>query len=122
MGRYGSPLFQSTLLRRDADLAIVEDLATGYEVSDDGLAYTVTLRDDARFTDGEPVTAEDVAYTFRTAATQRGLTDVTVLQEAVAVDDRTVELRLSQPQSTFVNRMITLGMVPAHAHGPGVRA
>jgi len=117
-GRYGSPLFQSTLLRRDADLALVEDLATGYEVSDDGLVYTVTLRDDARFTDGEPVTAEDVAYTFTTAATQGGLTDVTVLADAVAVDERTVELRLSQPQSTFVNRLVTLGIVPAHAHGP----
>jgi len=118
-GRYGSPLFQSTLLRRDADLAIVDDLATGYEVSEDGLVYTVTLRDDATFSDGEPVTAEDVAYTFNTAATQGGLTDVTVLDEALAVDDRTVELRLSRPQSTFVNRMVTLGIVPAHAHGPG---
>ncbi|MEM6839306.1 MAG: hypothetical protein AAF609_20985 [Cyanobacteria bacterium P01_C01_bin.120] len=29
-GRYGSPLFQSTLLKRDADLNIVNDLATDY--------------------------------------------------------------------------------------------
>ena len=59
-GRYGSPLFQSTLLQRDADLDVVPDLATDWSVSEDGLVWTVDLRTDARFTDGEPVTADDV--------------------------------------------------------------
>ncbi|MBE7385575.1 MAG: ABC transporter substrate-binding protein [Leptolyngbya sp. SIO1E4] len=117
-GRYGSPLFQSTLLKRDADLNIVNDLATDYTISEDGLTWTVTLRDDVVFSDGEPLTAADVAYTFNQAGESGGLTDVTVLEEAVAVDDTTVELRLAEPQSTFVNRLITLGIVPEHAHGP----
>jgi peptide/nickel transport system substrate-binding protein len=117
-GRYGSPLFQSTLLARDADLDVVPDLATDYSVSDDGLVWTVDIRTDARFTDGEPVTARDVAYTFTTASESGGLTDVTALAEAVAVDEDTVELRLERPQSTFVNRLVSLGIVPEHAHGP----
>lgn len=116
-GRYGSPLFQSTLLKRDAELNIVNDLATDYSVSEDGLVWTVSIRDDAVFSDGEPLTAVDVAYTFNQAAESGGLTDVTVLDEAIALDDTTVELRLSEPQSTFVNRLITLGIVPEHAHG-----
>jgi peptide/nickel transport system substrate-binding protein len=41
-----------------------------------------------------------------------------VLREAVATDGDTVELRLSRPQSTFVNRLVSLGIVPEHAHGP----
>lgn len=118
-GRYGSPLFQSTLLARDADLNVVNDLATGYEVSADGLTWTVTIRDDARFSDGEAVTAGDVAYTFNTAAARGGLTDVTVLEEAAALDASTVELRLRRPQSTFVNRLVSLGIVPEHAHDEG---
>lgn len=118
-GRYGSPLFQSTLLQRDADLGIVPDLATDYDVSDDGLVWTVHLRTDAVFTDGTPVTAQDVAYTFTTAATQGGLTDVTGLDEAVATDDHTVELRLTTPRSSFVNRLVSLGIVPEHAHDEG---
>lgn len=117
-GRYGSPLFQSTLLKRDQDLNIVNDLATDYSISDDGKTWTVKLRDGVVFSDGQPLTAKDVAYTFNQAAKSGGLTDVTVLDEAVAVDDTTVELRLKQPQSTFVNRLITLGIVPEHAHGP----
>ncbi len=115
-GRYGSPLFQSTLLRRDADLKVVNDLATGYRVSEGGLVWTVDIRTDANFTDGTPVTSEDVAYTFTKASQSGGLTDVTVLDAATAVDDDTVELKLKKPQSTFVNRLITLGIVPKHAH------
>lgn len=117
-GQYGSPLFQSTLLARDENLDVVPDLATDWSVSEDGLVWTVDIRTDARFTDGEPVTAADVAYTFTTASRSGGLTDVTALREAVAVDDDTVELRLQRPQSTFVNRLISLGIVPEHAHGP----
>lgn len=117
-GRYGSPLFQSTLLRRDENLKLVNDLATNYTVSKNKKVWTVTIRNDAMFSDGTPLTAEDVAYTFNKAAQSGGLTDVTVLDKAVAIDDRTVELRLKQPQSTFVNRLVTLGIVPKHAHGP----
>lgn len=116
-GRYGAPLFQSTLLKRDEDLNIVNDLATDYTVSEDGKTWTVTIREDAVFSDGEPLTAADVAYTFNKAAESGGLTDVTQLEQATAVDDTTVELTLKQPQSTFVNRLITLGIVPEHAHG-----
>ncbi|MGY1744159.1 ABC transporter substrate-binding protein [Blastococcus sp. SYSU D00695] len=117
-GRYGSPLFQSTLLARDADLDVVPELATDWSVSEDGLVWTVDIRTDAVFTDGEPVTPEDVAYTFTTASRSGGLTDVTALADAVVVDEDTVELRLDRPQSTFVNRLVSLGIVPAHAHGP----
>ncbi|WP_328997919.1 ABC transporter substrate-binding protein [Kribbella sp. NBC_00709] len=116
-GRYGSPLFQSTLLARDADLNIVNDLATKHSVSADGLVWTVDIRTDAKFSDGKPVTTDDVAYTFTTAGRSGGLTDVTALAKAVAVDNDTVELHLKRPQSTFVNRLVSLGIVPKHAHG-----
>ncbi|BCB77176.1 ABC transporter substrate-binding protein [Phytohabitans flavus] len=116
-GRYGSPLFQSTLLKLDTDLKIVNDLATGYQVSPDGLKWTVSLRDDAVFTDGKPVTAGDVAYTFVTAKQQPGLTDVSALATATATNDTTVEFVLQRPQSTFVYRLASLGIVPEHAHG-----
>lgn len=118
-GEYGSPLFQSTLLRRDTDLALVNDLATDVNVSDDGLVWTVTLRDDVRFHDGQPLTADDVAYTFSTAAASGGVVDLTDLAEARVTDEFTVELQLHRPRSTFVHRLATLGIVPAHAHDGG---
>lgn len=115
-GEYGNPLFQSTLLSRTPELELVGDLATDWTLSDDGLVYSVELRDDAAFSDGEPVTADDVAYTYETAAGSGGLVDLTYLDEVIAVDETTVEFRLSRPWSTFPGRMATLGIVPAHAH------
>lgn len=54
-GRYGSPLFQSTLLKRDHAMNITNDLATSYEVSGDGRVWTVSLRKDVKFSDGKPL-------------------------------------------------------------------
>ncbi len=118
-GRYGSPLFQSTLLKRDNDLKIVNDLATKYEVSDNGVTWTVTIRGDAKFSDGRPVTAADVAYTFDTAAKSGSVVDLAVMESVRAVNDHTVVFTLKRPQSTFVNLLIATGIVPKHAHGKG---
>ncbi len=82
-GRYGSPLFQSTLLTRDNDLRIVPDLAESYQVSDDGLVWTVKIRRDAKFSDGHPLTAADVVYTFNTAAGSASVVDLTQLEAAI---------------------------------------
>lgn len=48
------PLIQSTLTVTNTDLSIGMDLATDYSVSEDGLTWTVKIRDDVKFTDGEP--------------------------------------------------------------------
>ena len=116
-GRYGSPLFQSTLLKRDKDLKIVNDLATGYEISPDGLVWTVNLRNDVKFSDGKPLTAEDVVYTFETAAKSGSVVDLGVMAKAEALEDFKVKFTLSAPQSTFINSLIATGIVPKHAHG-----
>ena len=47
--------------------SIVPDLASNYEISDDGTTYTFTLRTDATFHDGVPVTAADVLFTVASA-------------------------------------------------------
>lgn len=48
----------------DGNTEIDGSLCTDYEVSDDGLTYTFTLRDGVKFSNGEDFTAEDVEYTF----------------------------------------------------------
>lgn len=120
-GRYGSPLFQSTLFQRDHELNIVGDLAENYEVSEDGTVWTVRLRQDAYFTDGEPVTAEDVRFTFETAAKSGSVIDLTNLQSVETKGEHTVVFHLKQPQSTFIVHLIATGIVPQHAYGPNYR-
>ncbi|WP_432360373.1 ABC transporter substrate-binding protein [Sporosarcina sp. UB5] len=116
-GRYGSPLFQSTLLRRDDDLKIVNDLATNYEVSEDGKVWTVTLRDDVKFSDGEPLTAKDVKFTFEKAAGSGSVVDMNVVEKVEAINDTTVKFTLKEIQSTFINNLVATGIVPEHAYG-----
>lgn len=53
-----------TLLWKDSTGELMPWLATDWEVSDDGTEYRFTLRDDVTFHDGEPLTADDVAFTF----------------------------------------------------------
>ena len=57
------PLIQSTLTVTTTDLEIAYDLATDVRVSEDGMVWTVVIRDDVKFTDGESLTASDVAFT-----------------------------------------------------------
>ncbi len=54
-GKYGNPLFQSTLLKRDKDLNFVGDLATEWRLTNNKLTWIVTLRDDVLFSNGTPL-------------------------------------------------------------------
>lgn len=117
-GHGNTPLVQSTLVKYDYDMSFQNDLAVDYSLSDDGLTWTFTLRDDARFTDGEPVTAGDVAFTFETAKAAHSSVDLTFLEKAEAADETTVVFTLSRPTSTFLNTIASVGIVPEHAYGP----
>ncbi|MFY9201543.1 MAG: ABC transporter substrate-binding protein [Methanosarcina flavescens] len=115
-GNSREPLVQSTLFKRDSEANLINDLATNYTVSSDGLKWTVTIRNGVKFHDGMPLTARDVAFTFNTAADASGSIDLSMLEKATATDDYTIEFELNDPQSTFINKLVALGIVPVHAY------
>jgi peptide/nickel transport system substrate-binding protein/oligopeptide transport system substrate-binding protein len=117
-------LLYGGLVRLDGQLHVVPDLAESWTVSDDGLTYTFTLRDGAAFSDGSPVTAADVVWSLTHALDPNtggwtgpyylynivGANDVaaggtTELAGAVAADDRTVEITISQPSAFFLSQL-----------------
>lgn len=110
------PLIQSTLFKKDSNGDLINDLATDYTVSDDGITWIVTIRDDVKFHDGEALTAKDVAFTFNTAADASGSVDLSMLEKATATDDATIEFTLSDNQATFINKLAVIGIVPEHAY------
>ena len=112
------PLIQSTLTVTNTDLTIGYDLATGYTVSEDGLTWTVTIRDDVSFTDGEPLTAQDVAFTYNTVKTSSSVNDFTMLDYAEATDETTVVFHMTRPFSIWPYTMAIVGIVPEHAYDP----
>lgn len=112
------PLIQSTLTVTNPDLTIGYDLATGMEVSEDGMRWTVTIREDVVFSDGEELTAEDVAFTYNMLRESSSVNDFTMLKAAAAVDEATVEFQLEKPFSAWPYTMAITGIVPEHAYGP----
>ena len=113
------PLIQSTLITTDLNLEFQNDLATSYECSEDGLTWTFTIRDDVKFTDGEPLTARDVAFTVNGIINSTAAeADLSMVDEAVVIDDTTVELHLNKPFNALLYTLAVMGIVPEHAYGP----
>lgn len=111
------PLIQSTLLTTKADMGFENDLATAYSCSDDGLTWTFTIRTDAKFTNGKPVTAHDVAYTINGVANNEASEcDLTMVDKAVAVDDETCEIHLNKPFNALLYTLAVIGIVPDGGH------
>jgi peptide/nickel transport system substrate-binding protein len=81
------------------DFSVIPGLAESWEGSDDGLTWTYKLREGMKWSDGEPLTAEDVAWTVNTAREEEWInhTAVTANLEAEATDATTLVIRSSVP-------------------------
>ena len=106
-------LLHSPLLKQNEDLSWSSFLLSDYQTSDDGKTWTLKLKPDLKFSDGSPLTAKDVAYTYNNAAASGGKVDMGNFLKAQAVDPLTVRIELKAPQSTFVNVLGSLGIVSA---------
>lgn len=81
-------------------------LAESYEISADGKDYTLKIRQGVKFTNGNDLTADDVAYSLNTAgATAQGKTLLINFDNAEVIDDYTVVVHLTNPYGAFVNSL-----------------
>lgn len=110
-------LVYSGLLKHDpatGDLAL--GLASSYEISPDGLIYSVKMREDITFHDGKQVTADDVIFTIEKALDPIVKSPKRANWEGVTVekvDNKTINFILKKPYSPFVDNL-TLGILPRH--------
>jgi len=112
------------LVRLDEKLLVAPSLAEEWSVSDDSLTYTFTLRDGIVFSDGSPITADDVVWTFNHALDPKtggwtgpyyftlieGADDVaagkaTEVSGVKKVDDKTVTITIKQPSAYFLSSL-----------------
>jgi peptide/nickel transport system substrate-binding protein len=96
--------------------SVIPVLAQSYTISPDGLTYTFAIKNSAKFSDGTPVTANDVVFTVNKAKDTNlkspqyaNWSTVT----ATAIDSHTVQFTLKQPYSPFLQDA-TLGILPQH--------
>jgi class 3 adenylate cyclase len=85
------------------ELDIEPDLAERFTISDDGRSYRFTLRPDARWSEGTPVTAHDFEFTYAQMVDDK-VASASWLDgvSAAALDERTLEIRLDEPQNHFL--------------------
>jgi peptide/nickel transport system substrate-binding protein len=113
---YAEPLIQSTLLKMTRGMEYENDLATSWEANSDFTEYTVKIRDDVKFTDNTTLDAEDVAFTYNEAKESGASLDLSSMDNATAVDKKTVKFELNKPDSTFIDKMAYIGIVPSDSY------
>lgn len=109
-------LVYSGLFRHTSDFALTGDLATAVETSADQKIYTIRLRDDVTWHDGERLMADDVVFTIRSIQTpDYGSPLASTFRDIVVdkVDDTTVRFTLTEPYAPFLHSL-TVGIVPQH--------
>ena len=131
------------LLSQDGDGNLIPGVATHYTASDDNTTYTFSLRENAKWSNGDPVTAHDFVYAWRraadpvTASPYGWYLELTEMVNAKAVlagekdpaelgvtalDDQTLEVKLNTPLPYFPAMTTYATLFPAHratieAHG-----
>ena len=131
------------LYNQDAAGNLEPGVALSHTVSDDGLTYTFTLRDNAKWSNGDTVTAGDFEFAWKRAASPElaspysWFIELMALENAseviagdaepaslgvTAVDDTTLEVRLTQPLPYFAQMLTHFTTFPVHqatveAHG-----
>ncbi|MBX3176195.1 MAG: peptide-binding protein [Candidatus Hydrogenedentes bacterium] len=124
VGGNGGNIFE-TLLERDNETQEFKPLlAERYEVSDDHLRYTFYLRQNARFSDGAPLTAHDVLFTYE--AIQNPAHDcadrrsyLVDFESATVLDDYTIQFQARQPYFLHLSVLGSIEVVPKHIYSQG---
>lgn len=106
------------LVRFDAHGLPIPDLAESWAISADATIFTFTLRDDAIWHDGEPVTSNDVIYTFSKLQDEGypGPAELHSMWQEINIirlDDRSFQFQLPEPFAPFLD-YLTIGLLPDH--------
>ena len=111
-----SRLIYSGLFKYDSQGKIINDLAEGYEISDDKKSYTIRIKKNVLWHDGEILNVDDVVFTFnilKDSAYKSPLRQNWQGVEVSKVDDYSVKFDLQKPYFGFLENL-TIGILPKH--------
>lgn len=114
-----SRLVFAGLLKYDQSNNLVGDLAEKLEHNSLGDVFTVTLKPNLTWHDGQPLTARDVAFTFDVIKNPDANSPLRTAWHDIkvtALDDRTVQFELPNPLASF-QELLTTGLIPQHILG-----
>src|SRR4029450_2936978 len=103
-------LYDTLFLPTDDGKDVQPGLATAWQAADDGLSYTITLRQGVKFADGTPMTAEDVKWSIERAANPKnGIFNflLTSIDSVAVTAPDTVTIKLKQPDPVLIKALAT---------------
>lgn len=109
-------LIYSGLMRVASGNQLETNLAESYEISEDGLEYKFTLKENITFHDGTEITTDDVIFTILSAQNPELKSPKRSNWEGISVEkisDKEMIFRLKQPYAPFLNNL-TIGILPKH--------
>ncbi len=109
-------LIYSGLFKYDNAQKLIPDLASDYTVTNDGRIYNINLRQDIKWSDGEPFTADDVIYTFESIQNPEVGSPLLAAFQDITIErtgDYSVNFTLKEPFAPFLNSL-TVGILPEH--------
>lgn len=122
--RINQLIFDGLLYRNPETLEFEPHVAKAWEVSDDHLTYTFMLRDDVRFSDGQPLTGEDVKFSFDTI--KNPAVDAPHLRNyfksvvsCEVLDPHTVRFTCDEPYYLHLAVLGSFEILPRHIYGVG---
>ncbi len=132
--KYINPLFSSIndvdsdltklvyagLFNYSQDQKLTPELAEKYTVSADQKIYTISLKNSLRWSDGEPITADDVMYTFEMIQSQETGSPLYISFQGIQlekIDSKTIRFTLKEPFAPFLHSL-TVGILPEHTWAP----
>lgn len=105
------------LTKPDKENKVTPDLAESWEISEDHLVYTFTLRKDVQWQDGKPVTAKDVKFTFDQIQNPQTNTPISgefsEISKVEVKNDYEVVMTLHRPFPPLLDKL-KIGIIPEH--------
>ena len=112
-------LTHSGLLRPDNRGRLTNDMAEKYDISEDGLAYTFTIKPKLFWQDGAPITSNDIIFTIEKIKDPAMKSPKRAGWEGVSaekIDEKTIKFTLKKPYAPFLENT-TIGILPSHIWG-----
>lgn len=109
-----SQLVFSSLFKGDENGRLVNDLASGHTISEDNKVYTITLRQDIKWHNGEKLTADDMVFTFSAIKNSQYKSSLRASFSGVEIkkiDEKTINFILEEPYAAFLE-LLTFGIIP----------
>jgi len=112
------PLYDN-LTQLDSKYAVQPSVATKWDLSADGLTWTFTVRNDMTFSNGDKLTAQDVAFSFNNTVTQKwpAITFFANVANATATNDTTVAVTMKQIDTSIPADSAALWIIPQKYFG-----